>query len=158
MQPTNPQKFIEKAQEAIATQERLIAQEEHMAKQKAEEKAQRLAEKLNTLRYTHANPKAAGMQEGFFYDFSNYGVHDRLGDDGLTQWHPAFLSLGKNLDECAEKYRGFCKKYKPKPKNHKTVMARYEAISDCFASLAMTTMDKHPQVARSILQKHRSGG
>ncbi len=69
---------------------------------------------LNTLRYIHANPKAAKMQQGFFYDFSNYGIHDRLSDDGLTQWHPAFLSLGKSLDECARKYRGFCKKYKPK--------------------------------------------
>ncbi len=71
---------------------------------------------LNTLRYIHANPKAAKMQQGFFYDFSNYGIHHRLSDDGLTQWHPAFLSLGKSLDECARKYRGFCQKYKPKPK------------------------------------------
>jgi putative transposase len=71
---------------------------------------------LNTLRYIHANPKAAGMQTGFFYDFSNYGIYDRLGNDGLTQWHPAFLALGKTLDECAARYRGFCKKYKPKPK------------------------------------------
>ncbi len=69
---------------------------------------------LNTLRYIHANPKAAKMQQGFFYDFSNYGIHDRLSDDGLTQWHPAFLSLGKSLDECAAKYRKFCQKYKPK--------------------------------------------
>ncbi|ELS03668.1 transposase [Xenococcus sp. PCC 7305] len=72
---------------------------------------------LNTLRYIHANPKAANMQQGFFYDFSNYGVHDRLGDDGITQWHPAFLSLGKSLDECAAKYRKFCRRYKPKPKS-----------------------------------------
>jgi putative transposase len=71
---------------------------------------------LNTLRYIHANPKAAGMQPGFFYDFSNYGIYDRLGEDGLTQWHPAFLALGKTLDECAARYRGFCKKYKPKAK------------------------------------------
>ena len=71
---------------------------------------------LNTLRYIHANPKAAGMQWGFFYDFSNYGVHDRLTDDGLTEWHPAFLELGKSLDECAAKYRAFCRKYKPRPK------------------------------------------
>jgi putative transposase len=71
---------------------------------------------LNTLRYIHANPKAAGMQQGFFYDFSNYGTHDRLSDDGLTTWHPAFLSLGKTLDECAAKYRGFCKKYRPQSK------------------------------------------
>nr|MDJ0576009.1 transposase [Xenococcaceae cyanobacterium MO_234.B1] len=33
-----------------------------------------------------------------------------------TQWHPAFLSLGKSLDECAAKYRKFCRKYKPKSK------------------------------------------
>ncbi|MEI1377008.1 hypothetical protein PQG02_10035 [Nostoc sp. UHCC 0926] len=65
------------------------------------------------------NPKAAGMQQGFFYDFSNYGIHDRLGDDGITQWHPAFLKLGKTLDECAAKYRGFCKKYHPQLKPEK---------------------------------------
>ncbi len=71
---------------------------------------------LNTLRYIHANPKAAGVQRGFFYDFSNYGIHDRLSNDGITEWHPAFLSLGRSLDECASKYRNFCRKYKPKPK------------------------------------------
>ncbi|MFM6818335.1 MAG: transposase, partial [Dolichospermum sp.] len=59
------------------------------------------------------------MQQGLFYDFSNYGVHDRLGDDGITTWHPAFLSLGQTLDECATKYRGFCKKYCPQPKPEK---------------------------------------
>jgi putative transposase len=59
------------------------------------------------------------MQSGFFYDFSNYGTHERLTDDGLTQWHPAFLKLGKTLDECARKYRGFCRKYKPQPKSEK---------------------------------------
>ena len=56
------------------------------------------------------------MQQGFFYDFSNYGIHDRLSNDGITQWHPAFLSLGQSLDECAAKYRNFCRKYKPKSK------------------------------------------
>lgn len=74
---------------------------------------------LNTLRYIHANPKAAGMQQGFFYDFSNYGTHDRLSEDGLTQWHPAFLSLGQSLEECAENYRQFCQRYQPKPKPEK---------------------------------------
>ncbi|WP_375511781.1 transposase [uncultured Nostoc sp.] len=74
---------------------------------------------LNTLRYIHANPKTARMQQGFFYDFSNYGMHDKLTDDGLTQWHPAFLSLGRTLEECANKYRGFCRKYKPQPKPEK---------------------------------------
>lgn len=71
---------------------------------------------LNTLRYIHANPKAARMRSGFFYDFSNYGTYDRLTDDGLTQWHPAFLGLGKSLEECAKKYRRFCQQYKPRAK------------------------------------------
>jgi putative transposase len=71
---------------------------------------------LNTLRYIHANPKAAGMQTGFFYDFSNYGSYERLTDDGLTQWHPAFLALGKTLDICAAAYRKFCQNYRPKSK------------------------------------------
>ncbi|MGF1524006.1 MAG: transposase [Leptolyngbyaceae cyanobacterium] len=77
---------------------------------------------LNTLRYIHGNPKAANMQQGWFYDFSNYGTYDRLSDDGITQWHPAFLALGSTLEICAAAYRKFCKKYKPqlKPerKNH----------------------------------------
>lgn len=34
---------------------------------------------LNMLRYIHANPKAAGIQKGFFYDFSNYGVYTDWG-------------------------------------------------------------------------------
>ena len=75
---------------------------------------------LNTLRYIHANPKSAKMQRGFFYDFSNYGTHERLTDDGITQWHPAFLELGKTLEECAEKYRGFCQHYRSGAKPEKT--------------------------------------
>jgi putative transposase len=71
---------------------------------------------LNTLRYIHANPKVAGMQRGFFYDFSNYGSYERLTDDGLTQWHPAFLALGETLEQCAAAYRQFCERYQPPPK------------------------------------------
>jgi len=74
---------------------------------------------LNTLRYIHANPKAAGMQAGFFYDYSNYGSYERLTQDGLTQWHPAFLALGQTLELCAAAYREFCKRYKPKPKTER---------------------------------------
>ncbi len=51
-----------------------------------------------------------------FYDFSNYGVHERLEDDGLTTWHPAFLALGRSLEECAVKYKGFCQKYRAQEK------------------------------------------
>jgi putative transposase len=71
---------------------------------------------LNTLRYIHGNPKAANMQQGWFYDFSNYGSYDRLTNDGLTQWHPAFLALGQTLEICAAAYRKFCKKYRAQPK------------------------------------------
>ena len=52
---------------------------------------------LNTLRYIHANPRAARVTQGYFAAFSNYGTYDRLTDDGLTQWHPAFLGLGMSL-------------------------------------------------------------
>ncbi|MBE9029019.1 transposase [filamentous cyanobacterium LEGE 11480] len=71
---------------------------------------------LNTLRYIHGNPKVAAMQQGFFYDFSNYGIYDRLTEDGLTQWHPAFLALAASLELCAAAYRKFCRRYQPKPK------------------------------------------
>jgi putative transposase len=71
---------------------------------------------LNTLRYIHGNPKAAKMRSTFFYEFSNYGSYEKLTSDGLTQWHPAFMQLGQTLDECANKYRGFCNRYKPKSK------------------------------------------
>ncbi|MEA5536275.1 hypothetical protein [Crocosphaera sp. XPORK-15E] len=56
------------------------------------------------------------QDSGFFYDFSNYGSYERLTDDGLTQWHPAFLQLGNSLEDCARKYKGFCQRYKPKEK------------------------------------------
>ena len=74
---------------------------------------------LNTIRYIHGNPKAASMQQGFFYDFSNYGTYERLTQDGITQWHPAFMALGATLELCAEAYRRFCQRYKPKPKPEK---------------------------------------
>jgi putative transposase len=48
------------------------------------------------------------MQPGWFYDFSNYGSYDRLTQDGMTQWHPAFLALGMTLEICAAAYRKFC--------------------------------------------------
>jgi putative transposase len=74
---------------------------------------------LNVLRYIHANPKAAGMQRGFFYDFSNYGTYERLTDDGLTQWHPAFMALGATLEICAAAYRRFCERYVPPEKKER---------------------------------------
>jgi putative transposase len=76
---------------------------------------------LNTLRYIHANPKAAGMQQGWFYDFSNYGVYERLTNDGMTQWHPAFLNLGNTLEECAAKYRSFARNTNRNPSQRRKV-------------------------------------
>ncbi|MDB9496342.1 hypothetical protein PN441_06815 [Spirulina major CS-329] len=43
-------------------------------------------------------------------------MHDRLGEDGLTTWHPAYLALGETLEQCAAEYRKFCKRYKLKAK------------------------------------------
>jgi hypothetical protein len=63
---------------------------------------------VKSKRVLHAKPKAAGIQQGFFYDFSNYGTYDRLTQDGITQWHPAFLALGATLEICAAAYRKFC--------------------------------------------------
>lgn len=71
---------------------------------------------LNTLRYIHANPKACGLRRGFLYDFSNYGSYQRFNDDGITDWHPAFLKLAPSLDECSRHYRNFCRKYRPQTK------------------------------------------
>ena len=52
---------------------------------------------LNTLRYIHANPKTAGMRKSYFYACSNYGIYHRLSDDGLTEWHPAFLARASRI-------------------------------------------------------------
>jgi REP element-mobilizing transposase RayT len=45
----------------------------------------------NTLRYIHANLKAAGIRKGFYDPYSNYGHYGRLEADGISEWHPSFL-------------------------------------------------------------------
>jgi len=67
---------------------------------------------LNTLRYIHANPKAAGVMKGFFDPYSNYGHYSRLQSDGISEWHTAFLKLSATLDCCAKGYERFCKHYR----------------------------------------------
>ena len=52
---------------------------------------------LNTLRYIHANPKAAGVRKGFYDPYSNYGHYGRLDCDGISEWHPSFLQLAPSL-------------------------------------------------------------
>ena len=71
---------------------------------------------LNTLRYIHANPKAAGVRKGFYDPYSNYGHYSRLESDGLSDWHPAFLQLAPTLTGCSKRYQNFCKKYRCKSK------------------------------------------
>ena len=77
---------------------------------------------LYTLRYIHANPKAAGVRKGFFDLYSNFGHYSRLKADGINEWHPAFLKLSTTLDGCAKRYEHFCQKYrdhsKAAPKCH----------------------------------------
>ncbi|MCW5317198.1 hypothetical protein GTQ43_26315 [Nostoc sp. KVJ3] len=69
--------------------------------------------------------KPRNLQPGYCYhitircnnrEFNLAQRQCRLTDDDLTQWHPAFLQLGKSLEEYAQRYRGFCQKYKGKKK------------------------------------------
>ena len=77
---------------------------------------------LNTLRYIHANPKAAGARKGFFDPYSNFGHYSRLQSDGISEWSPAFLKLSATLDGRAKRYERFCQHYRHKskgvPKSH----------------------------------------
>ena len=67
---------------------------------------------LNTLRYIHANPKAAGVRKGFYDPYSNYGHYGRLASDGISEWHPSFLQLASSLQGCSRRYAWFCQKYR----------------------------------------------
>ncbi|CAE21111.1 conserved hypothetical protein [Prochlorococcus marinus str. MIT 9313] len=67
---------------------------------------------LNTLRYIHANPKAAGVRKGFDDPYSNYGHYSRLQADGISEWSPAFLKLSATLNVCARRYELFCQRYR----------------------------------------------
>ena len=71
---------------------------------------------LNTSRYIHANPKAAGVRKGFFDPYSNYGHYSRLQADGISQWPPAFLKLSATFDGCAKRYERFYQRYLHKSK------------------------------------------
>ena len=71
---------------------------------------------LNVLRYIHGNPFAAGIAPGFRHEFTNYGSYASGTADGITTWHPQFLRLGRSLEECAVRYRRFCRRYRPADK------------------------------------------
>jgi putative transposase len=67
---------------------------------------------LNTLRYIHANRKAARVRKDFHDPFSNYGRCFRPKVDGITEWHPSFLQLAPTLNGCSKRYERCCKKYR----------------------------------------------
>ena len=67
---------------------------------------------LNTLRYIHANPLAAGVRKGFYDPYSNYGHYGRLESDGISEWHPSFLTLAPTLKGCSKRYERFCQQYR----------------------------------------------
>jgi hypothetical protein len=67
---------------------------------------------LNTLRYIHANPLAAGVRKGFYDPYSNYGHYGRLENDGISERHPSFLTLASTLKGCSKRYERFCQKYR----------------------------------------------
>jgi REP-associated tyrosine transposase len=74
---------------------------------------------MATIRYIHGNPMATGKArlQGFFHSYSNFGIYARPNeDDGLTEWHPAFLLLGQTLDACSARYRRYCLRYRPTTK------------------------------------------
>ncbi len=61
-------------------------------------------------------PEPLASRPVFFYRYSNYASYARLSEDGLTQWHPAFLTLADTLDECSARYRNFCRQDRPEAK------------------------------------------
>jgi len=67
---------------------------------------------LNTLKCIHANHKAAGVRKGFHDPYSNYGHYDRLEADGISEWHPSFLTLAPTLKGCSKLYENYCQQYR----------------------------------------------
>ncbi len=100
---------------------------------------------LNTLRYIHANPKAAGVRKGFYDPYSNYGHYSRLKTDGLSDWHPAFLQLAPTLTGCSKRYINFRKKYcsKSKPSKTKQWGGKLLAVLKSTATTAQGSSRRH---------------
>ena len=90
---------------------------------------------LNTLRYIHANPKAAGVQKGFYDPYSNYGHYGRLECDGISEWHPSFLHLAPTLEGCSKRYERFCQQYR----YHKKGASRFHWRSRMLLLLVETS-------------------
>jgi putative transposase len=64
------------------------------------------------LRHEDAATSAAGVRKGFYDPYSNYGHYGRLESDGISEWHPSFLTLAPTLKGCSKRYERFCQKYR----------------------------------------------
>jgi hypothetical protein len=42
----------------------------------------------------------------------NYGHYGRLECDGISEWHPSFLTLATTVKECSRRYERFCQQYR----------------------------------------------
>lgn len=71
---------------------------------------------LTVLRYIHANPLAAKMITGFEYAYSNYRSYSQAQWDGISSWHPVFIKLSRDIQECAKRYAQFCRRYQERTK------------------------------------------
>jgi len=48
-----------------------------------------------------------------FYDpYFNYGHYGRLECDGISEWHPSFLTLAPMRNGYSKRYERFCQKYR----------------------------------------------
>jgi hypothetical protein len=64
------------------------------------------------LKQDEAATSAAGVKKGFYDPYSNYGHYGRLESDGISEWHPSFLTLAPTLSGCSKRYESFCQKYR----------------------------------------------
>ncbi|MCT0216739.1 hypothetical protein KQ298_10445 [Synechococcus sp. CS-1330] len=52
------------------------------------------------------------MRKGFYDPYSNYGHYGRLESDGISEWHPSFLTVAPTLKVCSKRYERSCQKYR----------------------------------------------
>ena len=60
----------------------------------------------------YTNPKPTGIRKGFYDPYSNYEHYGRLECDGISEWHPFFLTLAPTLKGCSKRYERFCSQYR----------------------------------------------
>ena len=96
----------------------------------------------------HANPKAAGVRKGFYDPYTNYGHYGRLECDGISEWHPSFLTLAPTLKECSMRYERFCQQYR----HHAKGASKYHWGSRMLKRLVETSGSKKKRVSPGQMQ------